>query len=170
MFRVTHSVNGSNGRVCETYAWVSDCRVFVSVCVCLSKNLHSDLIWSGLSLALLWSDMIRNPLSSLRGHEQPALFTPGLPRFMLWSEVMNWSDILVLAEFGFISNFRTDDEYRGDSDLTATEKPSSPGWTCDLLNRNSLILQKLNVSFRRLRCLSWVAQTFKAVSQLHELG
>lgn len=47
---------------------------------------------------------------------------PGPPRFKLWSEVMNWSDILVLAEFELISRFTVNNEYRGDSDLTTTEE------------------------------------------------
>lgn len=45
----------------------------------------------------------------------------GPPRFMLWSEVMNWSDILVLAELELILSATLNDEYRGDSDLTTTE-------------------------------------------------
>lgn len=35
---------------------------------------------------------------------------------------MNWSDILVLGGFGFVSSLTMDNEYRGDSDLTTTEK------------------------------------------------
>lgn len=89
--------------------WVSgDC-----LCECvwvfffLCKNLHSDLIWSALSLALLRSEMIGKTLSSLRGDEQRAQKKPpGPPRFLLWSEVMNWSDILVLDELGLISSFK----------------------------------------------------------------
>lgn len=41
---------------------------------------------------------------------------------MVWSEVMNWSDILVRDEFEFISSSTTDNEYRGDSDLITTEE------------------------------------------------
>lgn len=76
--------------------WVSVSvhRVFVYLC----KNLHTDLIWSGSSLALLGPEMIGTTLASLFGDEQRARVSPpGLPRFMLWSEVMNWSDILVRA-------------------------------------------------------------------------
>lgn len=98
-----------------------------SVCACecvfllKKKNLHNDLIWSGLSLALLRSEMIGKAPASLRGDEQLARCS-GPPRFIPWSEMMNWSDILVLSEFGFFSSFTMDNEYRGDSDLTTTQK------------------------------------------------
>lgn len=107
------------------YVGVND-RVKVA-CLCvylyIFKNLHSDLIWSDRVWALLWSEMIGNSLASLHGVEQPASQqTPGPPRFKLWSEVMNGSDILVFCGFGVISNVTEDNEYRGDSDLTTTTK------------------------------------------------
>lgn len=105
----------------RTSEWL--CEMSVFVCLLLKKkkkNLHSDLIWSDQNLALLWSEMIGNSLASLHGVEQPSQQTTGPPHFMLWSEVMNWSDILVLCGFGFISNLTVDSEYRGDSDLTTT--------------------------------------------------
>lgn len=104
-------------RVSECVKWECLCFFFFE-----KKNLHSDLIWSDRNLALLWSEMIGKSLASLHGVEQPASQrTPGPPHFMLWSEVMNWSDILVLCGFGFISNLTVDTEYRGDSDLTTTK-------------------------------------------------
>lgn len=67
--------------------------------------------------------MIGNSLASLHGVEQPASQqTPGPPRFKLWSEVMNGSDILVFCGFGVISNVTEDNEYIGDSDLTTTKR------------------------------------------------
>lgn len=100
-----HSSSGA--WVCEYVwgtAWASECAAIVCLSVWVSeyfcKNLHTDLIWSGRSRALLRSEMIGKALASLRGDVQPATFQPsGPPRSLLWSEVMNWSDILVLAEF-----------------------------------------------------------------------
>lgn len=105
-----------NERVSECLKWACLCVFFWK-----KKNLHSDLIWSDQNLALLWSEMIGNSLASLHGVEQPSQQTTGPPHFMLWSEVMNWSDILVPCGFGFISNLTVDSEYRGDSDLTTTK-------------------------------------------------
>lgn len=113
-------------RVCECLSvcwseWLCESSLFV--CLPIYKNLHSDLIWSDRIWALLWSEMIGNSLASLHGVEQPASQqTPGPPRFKLWSEVMNGSDILVFCGFGVISNVTVDNEYRGDSDLTTTKK------------------------------------------------
>lgn len=129
MFVIRHSLNGVSECECvsaclseRTSEWLCGMRVFVSLFMKKKKNLHSDLIWSDQNLALLWSEMIGNSLASLHGGEQPASQqTPGPPHFMLWSEVMNWSDILVLCGFGFISNLAVDNEYRGDSDLTTTQ-------------------------------------------------
>lgn len=119
-------------RVCECLSacwreWLCESSVFV--CLPIYKNLHSDLIWSDRIWALLWSEMIGNSLASLHGVEQPASQqTPGPPRFKLWSEVMNGSDILVFCGFGVISNVTVDNEYRGDSDLTTTKKLRSVTW------------------------------------------
>lgn len=127
MLDVRHSLNGFSECECvsaclseRTSEWM--CEMSVFVCLLLKKkNLHSDLIWSDQNLALLWSEMIGNSLASLHGVEQPSQQTTGPPHFMLWSEVMNWSDILVLCGFGFISKLTVDSEYRGDSDLTTTK-------------------------------------------------
>ena len=56
-------------RVCECLesAWVSESVVSVCVSEILFKNLHTDLIWSGLSSALLSPEMIGKPLASLHG-------------------------------------------------------------------------------------------------------
>lgn len=66
--RNPHSVNGE--RVCEC---------MMCVCVSFCYNLHSDLIWSDPSWALLRSEMIGNALCSLRGGEQPARNNPHRP-------------------------------------------------------------------------------------------
>ena len=90
-------------RVFGDYVWV-----FVYIC----KNLHSDLIWSGLRAALLWPEMIGKTLSSLRGDEQRARISlQGLHAAQRGLEMMNWSDILVRDEFGVSSpSFTTDNE------------------------------------------------------------
>lgn len=77
MFLRLHCLNGlcvERLWECVVTAWVSECGVFESVTAILFlyKNLHSDLIWSGLSPALLWSEMIWKALASLRGDEQQA--------------------------------------------------------------------------------------------------
>lgn len=60
-------------RVWRLLEWVNVACLRVYFC---KKNLHTDLIWSGLSVALLWSEMIGKALASLRGDEQQArIFT-----------------------------------------------------------------------------------------------
>lgn len=115
--------------------WLCESSVFVCLPIFIYKNLHSDLIWSDRIWALLWSEMIGNSLASLHGVEQPASQqTPGPPRFKLWSEVMNGSDILVFCGFGVISNVTVDNEYRGDSDLTTTTKLRFLTWLWEALH------------------------------------
>lgn len=123
------------GSVWRLLEWV---KVLLCLCerVCTSfkkkPTQWSYLIWSEFGSALTGDDRKPAREPSWRWSAGTSL-TPGPPRFMLWSEVMNWSDILVLGEFGFISNFTVDDEYRGDSDLTTAERQPGALDGCTLL-------------------------------------
>lgn len=84
-------------RVCRTLERVNAVCLFVCVFVSFSKKptQWSYLIRSELGSAPIGDD--RKPAREPPWRWAAGVYVPGPPHFMLWSEVMSWSDILVLA-------------------------------------------------------------------------
>lgn len=129
--------------------WLNACGEFVCECVSVYFSTKKTTQWSYLIWSEISSTPIRNDrkaLASLHGDEQRARTSSEPPRFMLWSEVMKASDILVLGAFGFISSVTTghwvNQRFWSNHNWKAARGDLNGWWftACVLLTRRSLCM------------------------------